>query len=130
MSKEDVPYAYLERPSWTVRRRVVIAALLYIAGNLEFIIIKGTDTALNSQIGLGLLGAGVSIIAAYVFGSNMDQANFNNALANVQGIRPPPSSPAGAMVAVPIVKPATIVNTDSATAVKNNPVPPKKEEDD
>lgn len=126
-------YAYLEKPTWKIRRRVIFLSLMYIAGNLEFIIIKGTDSALYAQVALGLLAAGTSIIATYVFGANWDTSSFNNMLAAAQGIRTGNSSSGNnsSLVAVPIVnKPATIVNNDSATAVKNNPVPPKKDDEE
>lgn len=127
---DEPSYGYLERPTWTVRRRVVLLSLLFIAINIEFIIIRGTDSALYAQMGLGLLAAGVSIIGAYVFGAAYSDNAFNNSLALLQrgldGIQVKQDRPN--LVAVPIKK-ATVITTDSSQAVADNPVPPNRDEE-
>lgn len=131
-NQSEPAFAYLEKPVWKIRRRIIILSLLFIGGNLQFIIIKGTDTALYAQIALGLLGAGVAIIGSYVFGVNWDNANFNNMLASAQGIKAPATtSSTSTTVAVPIMRaPAKIVTSDNAAAVKNNPTPPPRDEEE
>lgn len=132
-NQSEPAFAYLEKPVWKIRRRIIILSLLFIGGNLQFIIIKGTDTALYAQIALGLLGAGVAIIGSYVFGVNWDNANFNNMLASAQGIKTPATttSSTSTTVAVPIMRaPAKIVTSDNAAAVKNNPTPPPRDEEE
>lgn len=58
--------------NWPKRRKVIYGSLLYIAVALGYIIWKGVDLALYQQIAITLIGAGVSIIFAYVFGAYMD----------------------------------------------------------
>jgi len=57
---------------WPIRRRVMMAALFYIAGNVQYLIIWGNDTPLNSNIATNLLWCGAGIIGAYVFGAVWD----------------------------------------------------------
>lgn len=62
-------------PSWKHRRRIVYASLIYCAVVLAYIVLKGADTALYSQVALGILGLAATIIGTYVFGAAWDDRN-------------------------------------------------------
>lgn len=121
----------LDKPIWTNRRRVVIISLLFIAGNLEYIIIKGTDSALYSQLGLGLLGAGVTIIGSYVFGAAWSDNHFNTTLAAAQGVQVNPQlQTQTTLITIPKPTKAKIAESDNDKARADNAIPPAKPEDD
>ena len=58
--------------NWPMRRRVMFAALAYLAANIEYLLIFGQDTALNQNALVAMLGVAASIIASYVFGAVWD----------------------------------------------------------
>lgn len=68
--KKLLDVLYLD--NWPKRRKVIYGSLLYIAAVLGYIIWKATDLALYQQTAITLIGAGVSIIFAYVFGAYLD----------------------------------------------------------
>lgn len=68
---DRVAYALFEQ-NWKIRRIVMFLALIYIGGHVSWIIFRGADTAVNQQLGLALVAAGVAIIGSYVFGAVWD----------------------------------------------------------
>ena len=70
--------------NWPKRRKVIYGSLVYIGMALSYIIWKGIDVALYQQIAIALIGAGVSIIFAYVFGAYVDDKDKrkNSAIAS------------------------------------------------
>lgn len=72
------------KDNWPYRRGVLFATLIYIAFNISWIIVKGEETAMNTQIVLTLIGAGVAIVMAYVFGAVGDDYLKRKYLEKVQ----------------------------------------------
>lgn len=60
---------------WKIRRRVVYGTLAYCAGNVQYLIAWGADTAVNQQIAVALTGLAGAVIGAYVFGAAWDDRN-------------------------------------------------------
>jgi hypothetical protein len=71
----DVP-----RPSWRIRRRVIVATLLFCAGEIVYLTGWGKDTDLASTIANGVLILAGSVIGAYVFGAAWDDRNVMTAM--------------------------------------------------
>ncbi len=78
------------KDGWRIRRRVMFAALLYIAVALAWIIARGTDSALYLQIAVALIAAAVAIISSYVFGATWDDNNKRATLAAAALAAPKP----------------------------------------
>lgn len=57
---------------WPIRRRLMIMALLFCAGNVQYLLLWGQDTSLNKEIATTLLWVGGAIIGSYVFGAVWD----------------------------------------------------------
>jgi hypothetical protein len=81
-NKEITRQLYLD--NWPIRRKVMFSALAYCAGNIQYLLIFGMDTALNREIATTLVWAGVGIIAAYVFGASWDDMDKRRQIANVE----------------------------------------------
>lgn len=67
--------AHIHRPSWTIRRRIIIGALLFCAGVIFYLTLWGEDVRLHETIALSAFGAGMMIIGSYVFGAAWDDRN-------------------------------------------------------
>lgn len=65
-----------DRPSWAVRRRIIIATLLFCAGEIIYLTGWAEDTDLASTIANGVLILAGSVIGSYVFGAVWDDRNF------------------------------------------------------
>jgi hypothetical protein len=61
--------------SWKQRRRVVFGTLVFIAGELVYFTVWGTDTALHQQIAVALIALAGAVIGSYVFGAVWDDKN-------------------------------------------------------
>lgn len=66
-------------PDWRVRRTIVIATLLFCAGETVYFTGWGEDTELSNTIASGILFLAGSVIASYVFGATWDRLNKLNA---------------------------------------------------
>ena len=62
----------LMEDGWPIRRRVMFLAMVYCAGNVQYLMLWGQDTALNREIATTLLWVLGAIIGAYVFGAVWD----------------------------------------------------------
>ena len=67
--------ALLAGDNWPLRRRWMTIALIWMAGNVQYLILFGADTAINQNVVITMVGAIVSIIFAYVFGAVWDDQN-------------------------------------------------------
>lgn len=71
--------AVLKKPSWKIRRRIIIGTLFFcalvVAALTAATIFAGLDTALAGTIALGVLGLMASTIGSYVFGAAWDDKN-------------------------------------------------------
>lgn len=63
------------RPSWRIRRRIIVATLAFCAGVILWLLWRGEDSRLNQDIANGVLLLGGSVIGAYVFGATWDDMN-------------------------------------------------------
>lgn len=70
----------MQKPSWRIRRRVIIATLLFCAGEIVYLTGWGQDTDLASTIANGVLILAGSVIGAYVFGAAWDDRNVMTAM--------------------------------------------------
>lgn len=69
------------RPSWKIRRRIVIATLGFCAGCIVYLMIYGqADSRLHETIAYGLIGTAISTIGSYVFGAAWDDSNVMRTL--------------------------------------------------
>lgn len=56
-------------PSWKVRRRIIIATLVFCAAEVAYLTIWGQDTKLAEAIVTGAFLLAGSVIGSYVFGA-------------------------------------------------------------
>lgn len=68
------------RPSWKIRRRLVIMTLIFCAGCIVYLLGWGQDTKVNETIALGVIGAAISTLGSYVFGAVWDDRNVMSTL--------------------------------------------------
>lgn len=66
----------LPRPSWAIRRRIIVATLVFCAGEVVFLTAWGRDTDLHETIANGIILLAGSVIGAYVFGAVWDDRNL------------------------------------------------------
>jgi hypothetical protein len=67
--------------NWNKRRKVLFASLIFIAINVQYLIVWGVDDGLRQNIAIALVSAGVAIIGSYVFGAVWDDNNKRSTLA-------------------------------------------------
>lgn len=60
--------------NWKNRRRTIFATLLYCAGAVTYLIVRGEDTGLNQDIASGLILLAASVVGSYVFGAVWDDS--------------------------------------------------------
>lgn len=68
------------RPSWKIRRRIILATLAFCAVCTVYLMVWGRDTAVNETIALGLVGLAISTVGSYVFGAVWDDRNVMSTL--------------------------------------------------
>ncbi len=68
------------RPSWTIRRRVIAATLLFCAAVVGWLAVEGPSTPLNETIANGLILLAGGVIGSYVFGAAWDDLNVMKTL--------------------------------------------------
>ena len=74
----------MQKPSWRIRRRIIIATLLFCAGETIYLTGWGADTSLHAAIANGVLILAGSVIGAYVFGAAWDDRNVMVARGRVR----------------------------------------------
>lgn len=65
----------MNKPSWRMRRRIIVATLIFCAGEVIYLTGWGDDTDLASTIANGVLILAGSVIGSYVFGAVWDDRN-------------------------------------------------------
>lgn len=86
MTKPDAKAAAVKemtQDNWRRRRKVMFGALIFIAVNLQYLVLFGKPDSLRETIALGLIGAGLGIIGSYVFGAVWDDSNRRKAIARL-----------------------------------------------
>lgn len=69
------------RPSWKIRRRVVIATIGFCMGCIVYLMVKGeADSRLHETIAMGVIGLFISTVGSYVFGAAWDDKNVMSSL--------------------------------------------------
>jgi hypothetical protein len=63
------------KPSWRVRRAIIIGTLIFCAAEILYLTVWGQDTDLAETIANGLILLAASVIGAYVFGAVWDDRN-------------------------------------------------------
>ncbi len=79
------------KPSWKIRRRIVIATLIFCAFCVLWIMIRGDERSVLEVIVMCAFGLAGSTIGAYVFGSVWDDRNVMRALGR-DAYQDPPSN--------------------------------------
>lgn len=80
MSEPDDMAEGLPRPSWRMRRRIILGTLLFCAGEVVYLTGWGRDTGVHETLANGVLILAGSVIGAYVFGAVWDDANVMSSL--------------------------------------------------
>jgi len=70
----------MQKPSWRIRRRIIIGTLLFCGGEIIYLTAWGADTNLHSTIASGVLILAGSVIGSYVFGAAWDDRNWMGAV--------------------------------------------------
>lgn len=63
------------KPSWRIRRRIVVSVLIYCSLIIAYMTIYGEDTELNRTISNGLIFLAGSTVSSYVFGAVWEDKN-------------------------------------------------------
>lgn len=67
----------MRRPSWTIRRRIVVITLLWCGGMVSYLSIFGRPVSLSETTVNGCLLLMASVIGSYVFGAVWDDKNHS-----------------------------------------------------
>lgn len=65
----------MNKPSWKVRRRIIIATLLFCAFLVGYITVWGDDRSVLEVIVFCSFGLALSVIGSYIFGAVWDDKN-------------------------------------------------------
>lgn len=65
----------VQKPTWRIRRRVVVLTLIFCAGTVIYLLVWGADSKVNETIAMGSYFLAGSTIGAYVFGASWDDSN-------------------------------------------------------
>ena len=79
----------MNRPSWKIRRRIIVAALLFCAFAVSYSMILGDGRPVHETIVLGAFALAGSIIGAYIFGAAWDDRNVMKELGPTAYMEPP-----------------------------------------
>lgn len=69
----------MTKPSWTIRRRIIVAILSWGVGLVTYLAVYGRDIDLSQTIANGTLLLMASVIGSYVFGAAWDDKNVMKA---------------------------------------------------
>ena len=83
----------IDKPSWKVRRRIVVATLLFCAGEILYLTGWAESTDLAQTIANGVLILAGSVIGSYVFGAVWDDRNVLRAKEAGVDFTPPADFP-------------------------------------
>lgn len=83
----------MEKPSWRIRRRIIVGTLLYCGAMVFYLAVWGESTSLAEAIATGLILLAGSVIGSYVFGAVWDDRNVMKAQKSEHA--PPADFPPG-----------------------------------
>ena len=66
----------LDKPSWKIRRRVIIGTLLFCAFCVLWVLFGDDERSVVEMIVMASFGLAGSVVGAYVFGAVWDDNNF------------------------------------------------------
>ncbi|QHJ77395.1 MAG: hypothetical protein [Caudoviricetes sp.] len=72
------------KPSWSVRRRLIIAVLTFCAFCITYVMVWGDDRSVHEMIIISAFGTAASVLGSYVFGAVWDDANVMKRLSHRQ----------------------------------------------
>lgn len=82
--------------NWKVRRKWMMAALIWMAVNVQYLVFWGKDNALHQNLAITFLGAIVSILCFYIFGAVWDdrdkRSRMPDTLSSPSSEEPPHAS--------------------------------------
>lgn len=84
----------MQKPSWRIRRRIIVGTLLYCGAMVLYLAVWGESTSLAEAIATGLILLAGSVIGSYVFGAVWDDRNVMQAKGG-DDQAPPPDFPPG-----------------------------------
>ena len=76
--------------NWRVRRKWMLASLIWMSVNVQYLVLWGKDNALHQNALITFLGAIVSILCFYIFGAVWDDKDKRAQLG-----APTPADPIG-----------------------------------
>ena len=83
----------IAKPSWTVRRRIIIATLLFCAFCVVYVMVWGDDRGVLETIVFCAFGLGLSVIGSYIFGAVWDDKNVMKEFGPAAYVRTPIPEP-------------------------------------
>ncbi|WP_439604162.1 hypothetical protein [Shinella sp.] len=86
----------MEKPSWRIRRRIIVGTLVYCAAMILYLAVWGKSTSLEEAIATGLILLAGSVIGSYVFGAVWDDRNVMKAREQSEHAPPADFPPGGA----------------------------------
>lgn len=84
----------MAKPSWTIRRRIIVSTLVWCAGMVTYLAIWGRDINLSEAAINGCLLLMASVIGSYVFGAVWDDKGVGVGASTIESYQkttiPPP----------------------------------------
>lgn len=84
------------KPSWKIRRRIIIATLAFCAFVIAYSMVWGDERPVHETIVLGAFALAGAVIGSYIFGAAWDDRNVMKELGPAAYLRAP--EPAGEKV--------------------------------
>jgi hypothetical protein len=81
------------KPSWAIRRRIIVATLLFCAFCVTYIMVWGDDRPVMEVIVFSAFGLALSVIGSYIFGAVWDDKNIMKELGPAAYIKQPDPLP-------------------------------------
>lgn len=75
----------MEKPSWKIRRRIVLCALAFCALCVIYAMAKSPTGETDNLIVMCAFGLAFTVIGSYVFGAAWDDRNYMMALKGFKG---------------------------------------------
>ena len=78
------------KPSWTVRRRIIIFTLLFCAFCVTYIMVIPGSKPVHEMIVMSAFGLALSVIGSYIFGAVWDDKNVMKEIGPAAYLQPTP----------------------------------------